>query len=75
MLDSSKIDKHTCITTSLIEAHRGISSLARICTLVPVNRDISDTDPAFPSNHIESLDGTSNLVVIKLSLSGIRSMI
>jgi hypothetical protein len=63
------------MSSSDSKAHNGRSSFGNICTFALVCRCISDNDPSLPSKQAISLEGTSSLVVIMLSLSGPRSTI
>ena len=67
--------RQTCMSSSESRAHDGRSSLGNICTFALVCLCISDNDPSLPSKQAISLEGTSSLVVIMLSLSGPRSTI
>jgi hypothetical protein len=70
-----KILRQTCMSSSDSRAQDGTSSLGNICTFALVCLCISDNDPSLPSKQAISLEGTSSLVVITLSLSGPRSTI
>lgn len=65
----SKLDHHTCTTSSFIEAHRGSWLPPIIFMLVLVIFLISDTiAPPFPNRHPTWFDGTTSLKEIRYAL-------